>query len=270
MNFRDAAIRSSELYYDYLRMNKGSLIKYSVERVSKYDPYYRLYTNAPLSDVDMMQIKISSNIFSREEYQIVETNRKEKYLRIIPDRTLEKYLSSSETNDIELIIDLKFLVKNVGSFYQRYGNCISFPTSTNNIPYVEDSKLEDKPSKEQSKAVEGVLASPISYVWGAPGTGKTRFVLARCVLSYLKADKDAKILIVAPTNNAVEQTLWGILPVLQQSGISIGSVFRIGSPTNEFYDEYPICCEVSEAERVVKILDNCKFSERIGKTVKSR
>ena len=101
MNFRDAAIRSSELYYDYLRMNKGSLIKYSVERVSKYDPYYRLYTNAPLSDVDMMQIKISSNIFSREEYQIVETNRKEKYLRIIPDRTLEKYLSSSETNDIE-------------------------------------------------------------------------------------------------------------------------------------------------------------------------
>lgn len=101
MNFRDAAIRSSELYYDYLRMNKGSLIKYSVERVSKYDPYYRLYTNAPLSDVDMMQIKISSNIFSREEYQIVETNRKEKYLRIIPDRTLEKYLSSSEINDIE-------------------------------------------------------------------------------------------------------------------------------------------------------------------------
>lgn len=256
MNFRDAAIRSSELYYDYLRMNKGSLIKYSVERVSKYDPYYRLYTNAPLSDVDMMQIKISSNIFSREEYQIVETNRKEKYLRIIPDRTLEKYLSSSEINDIELIIDLKFLVKNVGSFYQRYGNCISFPTSTNNIPYVEDSKLEDKPSKEQSKAVEGVLASPISYIWGAPGTGKTRFVLARCVLSYLKADKDAKILIVAPTNNAVEQTLWGILPVLQQSGISIGSVFRIGSPTNEFYDEYPACCEVSEAERVVKILDN--------------
>ena len=72
--------------------------------------------------------------FSREEYQIVETNRKEKYLRIIPDRTLEKYLSSSEINDIELIIDLKFLVKNVGSFYQRYGNCISFPTSTNNIP----------------------------------------------------------------------------------------------------------------------------------------
>ena len=110
--------------------------------------------------------------------------------------------------------------------------------------------------QEQSKAVEGVLASPISYVWGAPGTGKTRFVLARCVLSYLKADKDAKILIVAPTNNAVEQTLWGILPVLQQSGISIGSVFRIGSPTNEFYDEYPVCCEVSEAERVVKILDN--------------
>ena len=168
---------------------------------------------------------------------------------------MKNILSSSETNDIELIIDLKFLVKNVGSFYQRYGNCISFPTSTNNIPYVEDSKLEDKPSKEQSKAVEGVLASPISYVWGAPGTGKTRFVLARCVLSYLKADKDAKILIVAPTNNAVEQTLWGILPVLQQSGISIGSVFRIGSPTNEFYDEYPVCCEVSEAERVVKILD---------------
>ena len=149
MNFRDAAIRSSELDYDYLRMNKGSLIKYSVERVSKYDPYYRLYTNAPLSDVDMMQIKISSNIFSREEYQIVETNRKEKYLRIIPDRTLEKYLSSSETNDIELIIDLKFLVKNVGSFYQRYGNCISFPTSTNNM--LKTANLKISPPKNNQK-----------------------------------------------------------------------------------------------------------------------
>lgn len=256
MNFKDAAIRSTELYYDYLRMNKGSLIKYSVEHISKYDPYYRLYTNAPLFEVEMMQIKISSNIFSREEYQIVETNREEKYLRIIPDRTLEKYLESTEVCDIELIIDLKFLVKNVGSFYQKYGNYISFPTSTNNISYIEDNRLDDKPSEEQTRAVEGILASPMSYIWGAPGTGKTRFVLARCVLSYLKADKNTKILIVAPTNNAVEQTLLGIFPVLQQSGISIGSVFRMGTPTNEFYDKYSACCEVSEAEKIVKILDN--------------
>lgn len=271
MNFREAAIRSSELYYDFLRMNKGSLIKYSVEHISKYDPYYRLYTNAPLTDVEMMQIKISSNIFSREEYQIVEISRKEKYLKIIPDRNLSKYLDSCEISEIELIIDLKFLIKNVGSFYQKYGNRISFPTSTNNIPYVEDNKLEDKPSKEQAKAVEGVLASPISYVWGAPGTGKTRFVLARCVLSYLKADKDAKILIVAPTNNAVEQTLWGILPVLQQSGINIRSVFRMGSPTNEFYDKYSVCCEVSEAEKLVKSLDDKihNIDDEICKTQKS-
>lgn len=256
MNFREAAIHSSELYYNFLRINKGSLIKYSVEYISKYDPYYRLYTNAPLFEVEMMQIKISSNIFSREEYQIVEINREEKYLRIIPDRNLSKYIDSCEISEIELIIDLTFLVKNVGSFYQKYGNRISFPTNTNNIPYIEDDRLKEKPSKEQSRAVEGVLDSPMSYVWGAPGTGKTRFVLARCVLSYLKANKDAKILIVAPTNNAVEQTLLGILPVLQQSGISIGSVFRMGTPTNEFYNEYSACCEVSEAEKIVKILDN--------------
>lgn len=151
MNFRDAAIRSSELYYDYLRMNKGSLIKYSVERVSKYDPYYRLYTNAPLSDVDMMQIKISSNIFSREEYQIVETNRKEKYLRIIPDRTLEKYLSSSETNDIELIIDLKFLVKNVGSFIKGMVIVLVFLQVQIIYPMLKTANLKISPPKNNQK-----------------------------------------------------------------------------------------------------------------------
>lgn len=254
MNFSEAAILSSELYYNYLNTHKGSLIKYSVNKIVKYDPHYIIYTNANLQNVETMQIKISSNIFNSEEFKIVEVNQTKKYVKILADRALEKYIDSSKINEIKLIIDLKFLVKNVGLFYKKYGSYISFPTTIKNIPYTEDDQLQDKPSDEQTNAINCVLSSPMSYIWGAPGTGKTRFVLARCVLSYLKADINTKILITAPTNNAVEQTLMGVLPVLEQSGINIRKVFRMGSPTNEFYSKYPVCCEVSEAEKIVKAL----------------
>ena len=114
-------------------------------------------------------------------------------------------------------------------------------------------ELLKKPSLEQSIAYEGITHSSFSYIWGAPGTGKTQFVLSRAVLSYYKSNQP--ILITAPTNNAVEQTMKGVLSVLKEAGISFEKVLRMGVPSAEFYSEYPMVCENKTAEDELKFLE---------------
>lgn len=255
MTFKDAAIYSSELYYNYLTKNKGSLIKYKVNKITFKSVYCYFYLNQSLNILDDLRIKINSNIFSNEQYKIVEYDDEKKRLKIAPEIRLKEFLTSAKTDEVELIVDLRFLVKNVRKFYEYYGEKIFIPFAVNKVEYKEDERLTDKPSGEQAKAVIGALSHPLSYVWGAPGTGKTRFVLARCVLSYLQSNENAKILITAPTNNAVEQTLRGMLPVLTACGINQSEVFRMGTPSTDFLINYPDCCEFGKAEKQLKNIE---------------
>lgn len=259
MTFKDAAIYSSELYYNYLTRNKGSLIKYKVNKITFSSVYCYIYLNQSLNILDDLRIKINSNIFSNEQYKIIEYDDEKKRIKIAPEIRLKEFLTSAKTDEVELIVDLRFLVKNVRKFYEYYGEKIFIPFAVNKVEYKEDERLTDKPSDEQAKAVIGVLSHPLSYVWGAPGTGKTRFVLARCVLSYLQSNENAKILITAPTNNAVEQTLRGVLPVLTACGINQREVFRMGTPSPDFLIKYPDCCEFGKAEKQLE-----KIEQRIN------
>lgn len=259
MTFKDAAIYSSELYYNYLTRNKGSLIKYKVNKITFSSVYCYIYLNQSLNILDDLRIKINSNIFSNEQYKIVEYDDEKKRIKIAPEIRLKEFLTSAKTDEVELIVDLRFLVKNVRKFYEYYGEKIFIPFAVNKVEYKEDERLTDKPSDEQAKAVIGALSHPLSYVWGAPGTGKTRFVLARCVLSYLQSNENAKILITAPTNNAVEQILRGVLPVLTACGINQREVFRMGTPSPDFLIKYPDCCEFGKAEKQLE-----KIEQRIN------
>lgn len=259
MTFKDTAIYSSELYYNYLTRNKGSLIKYKVNKITFSSVYCYIYLNQSLNILDDLRIKINSNIFSNEQYKIVEYDDEKKRIKIAPEIRLKEFLTSAKTDEVELIVDLRFLVKNVRKFYEYYGEKIFIPFAVNKVEYKEDERLTDKPSDEQAKAVIGALSHPLSYVWGAPGTGKTRFVLARCVLSYLQSNENAKILITAPTNNAVEQTLRGVLPVLTACGINQREVFRMGTPSPDFLIKYPDCCEFGKAEKQLE-----KIEQRIN------
>lgn len=248
MNFKQAAIYSSNLYYEHLTKIKGSLIRYSIEKIEVSTVYSYLYLTHSIGSLEDLKLKINSNIFSNEQYKIIEYDDKKKRLVIAPEIRIKEYLILAKPREVELIIDLRFLVKNVRKFYEHYGNMLNMPTHVNNVTYIEDKRLNDKPSEEQATAVCGALSNPLTYIWGAPGTGKTRFVLARCVLSYLLSNDKAKILITAPTNNAVEQTLLGVLPVLSACGIDESNIFRMGAPSSNFKQKYPNCCEYGNAE----------------------
>lgn len=140
--------------------------------------------------------------------------------------------------------DMSFLIKRIQVFYQE--NELFFePPFPITPPPCDGIAL----SNEQASAVETVLSSPVSYVWGAPGTGKTKHVLASCLLRYLVDRK--RILLLAPTNNAIENALRAILPVLRDQGIDLSSVYRFGTASYEFQTEFPeVTADTSAAKEL--------------------
>lgn len=138
-------------------------------------------------------------------------------------------------HDIQIISDMTFLIRRLRDFYLNHE--FSFePPMPPTVPELPDRFTEGL-SNEQLAAVNGVFTAPVSYINGDPGTGKTRMVMSRCVLRYILNGK--RVFLLAPTNNAVEQMLRSILPVLKESGIDLEKVYRIGTSTEEFAKEYP-------------------------------
>lgn len=68
--------------------------------------------------------------------------------------------------------------------------------------YVERSDL----NKSQNKAIKVSLASALTCLWGPPGTGKTHTIVV-LLQELLKDLKGRRILVTAPTHNAVDNVL---------------------------------------------------------------
>ena len=131
--------------------------------------------------------------------------------------------------------DLRFLVNNLIDFFKKYTPAL--PVYKPSISPYNDMAL----SKAQASAVDGVLSSSLSYVWGPPGSGKTQYVLFYSILSLLKAGK--RVCILAPTNNALEQILFVLLQKLELFGIDNDCALRLGTPSASFLHKYPNVCE---------------------------
>lgn len=250
--FRAAAIKSAELYYQYLSDHQKGFSSVGVRSVDGPGPdgLLQLHLNGGLNFVSDLQIKVKDIIFTNDEIEISKYDKKSRTLTIRPQKRFLHLLS--KPGDIFVISDLKFLVQRVRNWYVNHADSLTLPAASPHLN-PDMAKLSAPPSREQLAAFRGIFNSPLSYVWGAPGTGKTQFVLARAALAYCLAGK--QVLIVAPTNNAVEQTLRGVLPVLEEAGIPLTKVLRIGIPSEEFYRKYPMVCEVQTVESELEQLE---------------
>ncbi len=150
--------------------------------------------------------------------------------------------------EVELHVDLRFLIERARDYYTEYGDMIRYPDFA--PAFSQEEMVFPKgfaPSTQQMDAVRTILNSKLSYVWGAPGTGKTQMVLATAVMAYMR--RRERITIIAPTNNSVEQVLRGILKVIE-SDPEFGNLIdpakdisRVGSATEAFIEDYPQLCE---------------------------
>lgn len=63
-------------------------------------------------------------------------------------------------------------------------------------------------------------------------------------------------MITAPTNNTVEQTLYGVLSVFQEVGVPLDCILRLGVPSSEFAFQYPSLCEDADIGRRLAEIDD--------------
>ena len=247
-SYVQAAIQGSESYYRYLTEHQRGLIEYRVLKIRKEGSYFVLTLRSLLSYADTVQLRIENKIYTQEQIKPTEYCEQTNELTVRPLDELRQVLADTPIHKITVISDLRFLVKRVEDWYRSYGLQIALPTQLDSVSLPKDVALSSQASEEQKNAVAAALSQPFSYIWGAPGTGKTQFVLAQCILAYVQAQKP--IWITAPTNNAVEQMLYGVLPILQEAGISLQKVLRLGVPSRAFKSQYSEVCEQTDKAKL--------------------
>lgn len=244
--FRTSAIIACKKYYRHLSdHNCGASISYVVDfrRLPNSRTDFLCQLNQKLVQLDSCEVYV--NELPTKHVSILKYYREAKryYVLLRAAKNPEEF-SALHPSDITIRSDLRFLIKRLGEFYSR--------TSLNFSPLPPEPLPEHAypvkvtPSAEQLSAISGILTEPVSYVWGPPGSGKTNVVLSECVLRYINAAK--RIFLLAPTNNAVDQMLRGVLPSLRSAGIDLHCVYRLGISTAAFAKEYPEVVGSSELE----------------------
>ena len=265
-------IYGSEVYLKYLVDNDLGIEKISVDGLAnENNKVFFLNLSRKLYDSFGFEIEIKGKRYTEEDFSVKNFTPGTKKLTVEFD---EFILGDINKKDVFVLVDMRFLVQRVIKWYKSFGENIEFPEQMPKIKY-EGCLCEDiEPSSCQEKAIKTVFSQPFSYIWGAPGTGKTKFVLANCILNYLKNDKDEGIIFVtAPTNAALDQTLSGILPVLEKEGFDFTKIARLGIATESLYSTYPQVCEKEIIIRLVnefslqkeEISDCLKMKEEIKK-----
>lgn len=212
---------------------------------------YQLFLAKRTPYVESLILCINSFAFHESielgEDDVLEYNEQQIYIVIKTNERVGEIISKAKPSEVTIESDLTFLVDSVKKWYVANHNKVGFPT---NPQLIESIKYPTDASLEQNNAIKNVLSSSVSYVWGAPGTGKTQMILANCISQYIDLGK--RVLLVAPTNNALEQSLRGIIKVLDRENINRKRIIRLGKATSEFLYEYPEVCQTGYYDRLIE------------------
>lgn len=239
--FRPLMAASANMYLEYIKEKQGyagkkviSVIEISPVPSNPSDYYF--VTTEKVTHADDCQVWINDEyVSSIKILTVMQPRRGMHAIRVCDEKNILHQHPRISPDDVKIVSDLTFLIARLDRFYKAHS--FSFqPPAPQELPPL-DPKFTEALSEEQLAAVDGVFSSPVSYVSGAPGTGKTRMVLSRCVLRYILNGK--RVFLLAPTNNAVEQMLRSILPIFQECGVDLECVYRLGTSSEEFATQYP-------------------------------
>ncbi len=266
---REIAMNSAQSYYRYLEDNDKGIQEVAVTELTYNEEnevmFMKLRLSAKLFDIESVFYRNQKNNkkYTVSEIQIVEYDYDKNILLVKLKESIREDFENLREQDLIVISDLKFLVERVGIWYEKNGSDIALPTIYS--PYFKkDNKVqyfpELQPTPNQKLSIINILNNPFSYIWGAPGTGKTQFVLSYVILHYIM--NGDRIAILAPTNNAIEQVLRGLIKMIDKAGVSRKEIIRLGTPSRKFAEEYPQVCEhkgiqqnIAEIDKQLKILE---------------
>lgn len=251
------ALNSATEYFNYCEEEAGARAVIPVKEIENENSFYIFTLLKDMTygtDKEKYDVRINDKVLNKRDYNFLKYDDENKRLFISFNIKFEFTLTPENT---QIESNLLFLVENVKKWYENAEHSVTLTTKLPDVPSFPASK-KYTPSKEQLEAVNITKNNKLSYVWGAPGTGKTQFVLARCIADYIQKFKEKnpkhKIIVSAPTNNSLEQILFGVFKVLEEEHIPTDTVIRLGMPSKKFASQYPNSCErLSVENRVSKL-----------------
>jgi len=238
MTLSQLCITAATQYRTYLDRTKGGCETISVElKQQEGESQWKLQLSKSVFNPDCVELQISGMEVSRDLYRVVSVDWLRKEI-VLEFTQAHPAFEGASAKSIRLVSDLKHLVDNVRRWYEEHGETIEMPEQGGGLRVSHMIPL--RPA-DQRPAVETVLASPLSYVFGPPGTGKTRHVLASAVISHL--DGGQVVLILAPTNNALDVAMRGVIEACRNAGRDISKFLRLGTPSADFARDFPRQCE---------------------------
>lgn len=249
---RTIAIKSAEQYYNYLDSQETDKrrgeTRYNVKKIEHFgDGMVMLTLFSNLNDTSLARIEVNGQQIDDKLYEFISYDNLTRTLELKAAPELCDKMVPGNENNVQVIHDFKFLIDRIKEYLTRHGNLLHFPDKGSMSESDIEIKARMNPNDSQIEAIKSCLTEPSSYVWGAPGTGKTQFVLANSIFNDIKNGK--KVAVFAPTNVSVEQVLYGLITEIKQNPefskvIDLDKdVLRIGCPTIDFAINFPNMCE---------------------------
>lgn len=196
-------------------------------------------------------------------------NRKPVDITIISVDGLSTIISSREdlgdyVAQALLVSDLTFLMRKLIERIEELANLENKVGDRilNNDFQNEESKSidfsiianENPPNEKQQEALNLSLNNNLTYVWGPPGTGKTRTIGLICCQLQIN---QRSVLIVSHTNTAVDQALLNIAQQTSPELIEQGKILRVGEIKDQrLSKDYPEILLETHVNRRSKELSN--------------
>ncbi len=105
-----------------------------------------------------------------------------------------------------------------------FGRMASNTLALSTLP---NSSEEPKPNDEQYKAVIKAMHNEVSFIWGPPGTGKTRTL---GIIVRELVHRGERVLVTSHTNAAVDAALKPVVRAFGKDDLEQGVVVRVGTP----------------------------------------
>lgn len=237
----DLLIDSARVYYEYLDNHGLGVEKIRMRSFIFEGQRLSIALGQKLFNTEGLLLRCKGrDYFVNDEDEIALVSYDEQKQILI----LEFQISTKDFKEFELLSDLKFLVKNVEKFFEHHS--ISLPYQSP-LPLCVEEIPKERLSQEQMQAMKVIFSSPLSYIWGAPGSGKTQRVLFESLLWLIQ--RNQKIALLAPTNNALELALKTIIKKSDDLGLDRSLFLRLGVPSAEFLSLYPESCDGSVLQK---------------------
>ena len=255
-NISDICIKSTSGFLSAIMDKQSEKVDTSRSKIevkhTKKDNAYLLKLNGKFTVDDSTGIIVDGKEYPSYAATFQGFDYLNRTVRMYPEKDLEDAIK--DDSNIELFSDMTWLIKNTGRFYEIYRDYISFPEKPQS--FSADTILSkglDNITDDQKEAVKLIMKEPLSYVWGVPGSGKTRYVLAKAINECVR--RNERVLVIAPTNYALEQVIIGLISAFNDDkGCRVNperDLVRIGTPTSEFLGEYQYVCEKKSIQPVL-------------------